>query len=109
MNVTTEQRSGVEIMAVQGRIDSTTSPVLEAELLKWVGSAATRYVIDLSGVNFMSSAALRVLLSMAKRTSRSGKTIVLAGPTPEVQDILNIANFTAVFQIAPTVDEAAKG
>ena len=49
---------------------------------------------------------LRVLLTMAKRTSRSGKTILLAGPTPEVVDIFQIANFTAIFKIAPTVDEA---
>lgn len=96
-------------MAVNGRIDSTTSAAFEAEMLKWVETPATRYVLDLSGVNFMSSAALRVLLTMAKRTSKSGKTIVLAGPTPEVQDIFNIANFTAVFRITPTVEEAIAG
>lgn len=109
MNVTTEQRNGVEIMAVVGRIDSTTSPALETELLKWVESPATKYVLDLSGVNFMSSAALRVLLSMAKRTSRSGKKIILANPTAEVQDIFSIANFTSIFQITPTVDAAVAG
>lgn len=96
-------------MAVVGRVDSTTSPALEAELLKWVEGAATRYVLELSGVSFMSSAALRVLLSMAKRTARSGKKIILASPSAEVQEIFNIANFTAVFQIVPSVDEAMKG
>jgi anti-anti-sigma factor len=96
----------VEIMVVVGRIDSTTSPTFEAEILKWVEAQATRYVLELSGVNFMSSAALRVLLSMAKRTSRNGKTVLLAGPTPEVQDIFQIANFTEIFKIVATVDEA---
>ena len=93
-------------MAVVGRIDSITSPVFEVEMLKWVEAQATCYVLDLSAVNFMSSAALRVLLTMAKRTSRNAKTIHLAAPSPEVQDILNIANFTAMFKIAATVDEA---
>lgn len=93
-------------MAVVGRIDSTTSPAFEAEMLRWVEAQSTRYVLNLAGVNFMSSAALRVLLSMAKRASKSAKTILLAGPTPEVQEILDIANFTAVFKIVPTVDEA---
>ena len=106
MNVTIEQRSGVELMAVNGRLDSSTSPAFEAEMLKWIESMATHYVVDLSGVNFMSSAALRVLLSMAKRTSRNSKTILLACPTPEVQDIFHIANFTAIFRIVSTVDEA---
>lgn len=106
MTVTTEQRNGVEIMAVTGRIDSTTSPAFEEAIQKWVEGEATRYVIELSGVDFMSSAALRVFLSMAKRTSRNGKTVVLAGPTPEVQEIFQIANFTEIFTIVATVDEA---
>ena len=74
-------------------------------MVKWTGTEATHYVVDLSGVNFMSSAALRVLLTMAKRTSRSGKTVLLAGPTSEVRDIFKIANFTAIYKIFPTVDE----
>ena len=93
-------------MAVTGRIDSLTSPVFEAQMLKWVDSEAAWFVLDLSSVSFMSSAALRVLLTMAKRTARSKKTIVLAAPSAEIQDILNIANFTAVFKIELTVDAA---
>lgn len=108
MDVTTEQRNGVEIMAVTGRIDSTTSPAFEAAMLKWVEAPTIRYVLDLTEVNFMSSAALRVLLSMAKRTARNSKTIVLASPTPEVQDIFNIANFTAVFKIVQSLEEAVQ-
>ncbi len=108
MNVTTEKRSDVEVMAVNGRLDSNTSAVFETEMLKWIESPATRFVVDLSGVTFMSSAALRVLLTMLKRTARSGKKVALAVSSPEVQDVLKIANFTAIFKIAPTVDEAAK-
>jgi anti-anti-sigma factor len=93
-------------MAVNGRIDSTTAAAFEAEMLKWIETPAKQFVIDLSGVNFMSSAALRVLLTMAKRTARADKTIVLASPTPEVMDIFQIANFTSIFKIAATVDEA---
>ena len=93
-------------MAVRGRIDSTTSADFETKMLGWVEGPASRYVLDFSGVTFLSSAALRVLLTMAKRTSRSGKTILLAGLSPEVQEIFDIANFTAVFKILPTVDEA---
>jgi len=95
-------------MAVNGRIDSTTSPALEAEMLRWIETPATRYVVDLSGVNFMSSSALRVLLTMSKRCSRCAKTIFLAGPTPEVRDCFHIANFNAIFQIVATVDEAVE-
>ena len=108
MNVTTEQRSGVEVMAVNGRLDSTTSTVFEAEVLKWIESPATHFVLDLSGVTFMSSAALRVLLTMVKRTARSAKKVALAVSSPEVQDVLKIANFTTLFKIEPTVDEAAR-
>lgn len=93
-------------MAVTGKIDSDTSPLFEAHMLKWVETESSSFVLDLSSVSFMSSAALRVLLTMAKRTSRNKKTIVLAAPSPEIQDILDIANFSAVFKIEPTVDAA---
>jgi anti-anti-sigma factor len=108
MNVTTEQRNGVEVMAVNGRLDSNTSAVFEIDMLKWIESPATHFVLDLSGVTFLSSAALRVLLTMAKRTARSGKKVALGVSSKEVQDVFKIANFTAIFKIEPTVDDAVR-
>ena len=106
MEFTQDSRGAIDIMAVKGRIDAVTSPTFDAEMTKWMTAPASTFILDLTGVNFMSSAALRVLLSMAKRASKGKKTLMLAGPTAEIREIFDISNFTSIFKIFGTVEEA---
>ena len=52
----------------RGRIDSNTSTELEQHLTKLVTVDATPLVLDLSGVDYISSAGLRIILALAKRS-----------------------------------------
>ena len=71
-----EDRDGAAVFAPTGRIDSETSPALERELLEAVENGTTNLVLDFAGVEYISSAGLRVLLVLHKALEGKGEMVV---------------------------------
>ena len=91
-------RDGAKLtMVVEGSIDTVTAPQLEAELET---DGVTELTIDVSKVPYVSSAGLRVFLAAYKVMSAKGGSMKLAGAQPAVMDVLRIAGFAAVFNLA---------
>jgi anti-anti-sigma factor len=63
-------------------------------------------VLDLSGVDYISSAGLRVLMLARKQAKVQGGTLVVAGLTPVVKEIFEISRFTVVFEVFGSVRDA---
>lgn len=89
----TEKRlDGTELtIKVSGRLDTTTSPQLEAELKQSIGGI-TKLVFDLSELEYLSSAGLRVLLSAHKTMDKQGEMIV-KNVNDAVNEIFEITGF----------------
>lgn len=75
-------------LAIQGRIDTTTAPQLEAELRSDIDGVTELY-LDFTGVEYISSAGLRVLLSAQKLMSRQGKR-VLSHVNESVMEVFDV-------------------
>lgn len=84
-------------IAIEGRIDTTTSPQLETELRNSVGSV-TELVFDFEKVDYISSAGLRVLLSAQKVMNRQGE-MTLINVKPEIMDIFDVTGFVDILNI----------
>ena len=82
---------------LEGRLDTTTSPQLEAELKQSVGGV-TELIFDFSGVEYISSAGLRVLLAAQKVMNRQG-SMKLTGVRPEINEIFEITGFSDILTI----------
>jgi anti-anti-sigma factor len=95
------------IFSPVGRIDGTNAAAAEAELKSILESDGPNLILDLSGVDYLSSAGLRVVLVAAKSTRASGGKLVLAGPRPAISEILAMSGFDRIIETAPDV-EAAK-
>ena len=106
MQITKQTVSGVEVFTVRGQLDATTSPQLETELLAGVQTGAKQFVVDLEQVSLISSAALRVLLSMAKRMRRQQGRILLCAPSMEVKKVFEVSDLSSLFDIYPTQADA---
>ena len=65
-----------------------------------------RIVLDLSGLDYISSAGLRVLMITAKQVKSQEGEIVVAGMQPVVREIFDISKFTFVFKCFSSVSEA---
>ena len=106
MDIKEEERSGVRIIGLHGRLDAATSPGVEKRLLALVTEGEVRIAFDLSGLSYISSLGLRVLMVVAKQVQTGGGKLALATLNDSVREIFNLAGFTHLFSVFQTVDEA---
>ena len=84
-------------IAVEGRIDTVTSSDLEKTILDII-SEVEDMTIDLKGVDYISSAGLRVLLSTQKIMDKQGK-LLICGVGENVMEIFEVTGFVDIFDI----------
>ena len=106
MTINEAHEAGVVVVSPQGRIDSTTSAILERHLQGLAAAGRTRVVVDFSGVDYISSAGLRVLLALAKRGRDLKGRVALFGLNDSVRQVFELAGFVALFTITATRAEA---
>ena len=109
MQFSSSQLADVTVAAPIGPIDHAGAPALElalAPLLARSGTDKGAIVLDFSGVDYISSVGLRVLMIASKQMRQHGARIVLAAPQPVVAEILGISRFDHVLEIAPSVRRA---
>jgi anti-sigma B factor antagonist/stage II sporulation protein AA (anti-sigma F factor antagonist) len=97
------------VLAPVGRIDHASAEGLKEALAPYLGRCAAgqdQLVLDLSGVDYISSAGLRVLMLARKQAKAQGGTLVVAALSPIVQEIFEIGRFTVVFEVFPSTREA---
>jgi anti-anti-sigma factor len=96
----------VDILTVYGRVDNERAPELEAAGRRILEAGHRKLVINLSAVQYLSSAGLRALISLGKTaTARNGR-VILCNPSPIARQILELGGLDQLFPILPTVDEA---
>ena len=97
MKIEKNQNEQKLVIALEGRLDTTTAPQLEEELKSSLGDV-TDLVIDLAKLEYISSAGLRVLLSAYKtmRTKGSMKVIHANELVQEVFEVTGFADFLPI-------------
>jgi anti-anti-sigma factor len=96
---------------VSGRVDAVTSPQLEKELMSALSEQGKSCVLDLTGVDYMSSGGLRVLLICAKAAAGNKGTFALCGLQEAVRRILDMVGYLPLLEIYPdrvTAHDAAR-
>ncbi|HJR04811.1 MAG TPA: STAS domain-containing protein [Methylomirabilota bacterium] len=92
-----------------GRIDHATADSFKAALaphLAGVAAGRDRAVIDLAGVEYISSVGLRVLMLASKQVKAQGGALAVADLQPVVREIFEISRFNLVLEVFPTLREA---
>ena len=98
--ILTKQYKRVDLVEVDGRIDSSTAPQLEQALQKIISDGRYRIVVDMSETDFMSSAGLRALLSALKQTRRFNRGDVLLAAMPDrIKKAFDLAGLLDVFKV----------
>jgi anti-anti-sigma factor len=92
-----------------GRIDHATADSLKAARAPHLAACAAgrdRVVLDLAGVEYISSVGLRVLMLASKQAKAQGGSLAVADLQPVVREIFEISRFNLVLQVFPTLREA---
>jgi anti-anti-sigma factor len=108
MHISQEQQQGVVVVAPRGRVDSTTASALDAHLMDVVRAAQPRIVVDFSEVDYISSAGLRVMLTLAKRVRDARGALVLCSLGDSVRQVFELAGFLPLFSIEGSRDVAVR-
>ena len=87
MRITQNLENGLVNVKVEGRLDATSSIEAQKELERILDADSSKMLVDLSGLEYISSAGLRVLLVVAKKMQQKGGKIVLAALTPNVKEV----------------------
>lgn len=101
--------SGLEkstLVAVHGRIDSMNANQFGEGLASPIDNGDLNIVLELSGVEYMSSAGLREIVGALKKTKRGGGDIRIAQPSDRVREVIELAGLDTIVQIFDTVSEA---
>lgn len=98
---------GILLVRLEGRFDAASSFEVEKRLNGIIKSGARRMIIDMGGVDYISSGGLRVLLSTAKKLDRLNGGIRLASLTESAREVMDVAGFCQIFQIHDSPESAA--
>lgn len=97
MTINIEKNNGVTVIKLDGRLDTTTAPELE-KAINNEGDALKSLVLDFNGVDYISSAGLRVLLTAQKKMNVQG-SMELVGVNDAVMDIFEMTGFADILVI----------
>ena len=107
MEVTTEALKRCHVVRATGRIDSQTAPQLEEAFRALTSEWHYKIVFDMSGVEFVSSAALRAMIDTQKTCKqRVDGELVLAGVPERIYETLELTGFVPLFKFFENTTEA---
>ena len=99
MEIATEHLDSIVLVRVKGRLFSSDAKAVEDGFAAALSAAVPHLAIDLTELDYISSAGLRVLLKLAKQVQRARGKVVLFGLRPNVREVFSITAFDRIFSI----------
>jgi len=109
MNFSARRYANAVVLRMEGRLDQDTCEAFRADIMSHVEESAHgggAIVLDLSGLEYVSSAGLRCFMLASRQAKAHHGRIYVAALQPMVTEIFEISHFNLVFQVFPTVREA---
>lgn len=92
-----ERYNQITVLSLKGALNGATVAAIQEQILSQIQNGQ-RVLLDLSGVQYLSSAALRFLLSLYRAVREKSGTMALAGLSEEVADIMSMTGFLDLFR-----------
>lgn len=94
------------VVSVRGELDVATAELLDRRLADQLEQGRHHLVLDLSGVPFIDSSGLTIVIRTMNATRRTGGSLCLVAPTPPVHRVLELTGMSLTIPISPSVAEA---
>lgn len=107
MKITTKEFKHCHLVAVSGRVDSSTAPQFSEVLEGLIHKGIFKITVDMSDLEYMSSAGFRALLAAQRQCKRYNRGEVFLAAVPlRIREALELAGFTELFKTFPDSLEA---
>ena len=106
MQIFTRKEKDDLVVEIKGRIDAVNSSKLEEECQGRIDQGEKALILDLGGVEYISSAGLRTILILARRINSLEGKIRFCGLRGMVKEVFSISGFNSIFPVFPSITEA---
>ncbi len=105
METQVEEKGDVIVMRLKGRLDAASSPQLEKQIGGIIDTGHFKLVLDFSGVEYLSSSGMRLMLSVSKKLKNLEGKLVACNMHEDVMDVIKMTGFQQVLEIYPSEEE----
>ncbi len=106
MEIQRSKEENVTLLVLRGRLDEMATTSVEQVFSEILEAGAKQVLLDLEGVEYVSSSGLRVLLMLAKALQKSQGMLKLCKLSPFVAEVFEISNFIRLFDVHENRAEA---
>lgn len=103
-----ELENGIRLIKLNGALDSTGTPSIEIEFVRWCTGDNLCVLVDLSRVNYISSIGIPLLINSAKSIARHGGKMALLGPQKSVESVLEMTGIPLIIPIYQNLNSAVR-
>ena len=103
-----EKKGELDILHLDGSLDAYSFPRLEGSLNGLRENDRNKVILDCTGLDYISSAALGALIGFARRARESNGDLKLVNLTPKIYNIVELLGFHKILEIYQEIDEATK-
>lgn len=98
VDINVQSMKRVDLITVSGRVDSSTAHELEETLDSRISDGRYNLVLEMSGVDYLSSAGLRALVAALRACKKRGGDVRIANPSERVSEVMSLAGLDQLFE-----------
>ena len=106
MQILERRLESSDIISLEGDLDASTTAEVRAELRRRLRGGKTRFILDISKVDFIDSSGLSVLVTALKSAREMGGDIALLNPTAQAKALIELTRLHRIFEIYEDEDDA---
>jgi anti-anti-sigma factor len=106
MEISVRKEKNISVVSVTGRMDAVTAPEFEKNLSELMSKGEKKFLVNLAGLEYISSAGLRSILVIAKQSKAGQGEVIFSGLRGPVEEVFKISGFHSIFKIFDS-EEAA--
>ncbi len=104
--IVTSKKTGVYIVKLEGRLDTETYLLLDEKITSLLETATRVLILDMSDLDYISSAGVRVVFKAKKGLSESGGEFMMTNLKPQIRKVFEIINALPTISIFKNIEEA---
>jgi anti-anti-sigma factor len=109
MRITTNRENDILILGIIGKLDAATSKDFQEIFLEFIDKGDTKFIIDCSQLDYISSAGIRVFYFILRKLENKDSKIVFCALNNNIKRVFDIVDLPSDFPIFSSIDDAYEG